>query len=464
MRRFLFGFTFLGIGLAAGVVTMVFYAKLRPKEDGTVTRVAEHKKTDKKILFYRHPMNPQVLSTEPKKDEMGMDYVPVYAGGGQAPPLNDSRQVINEPSGIVRLTPEKMQRVGVKSEEARERTLKRVIRTIGRVEPVEDLVYNINTKISGWVEKLYVNRTDLMVRQGEPLLELYSPDLVTAQEEYLLARRSFEKVKDTTYPDVKNNAESLVEASRKRLKFWDISDDQIKRLAETGKPTRTLAIKAPAHGSVTEKMVVEGQKIEPGETLFRIIDHAKVWVYGEIYENELSYIKIGDEAVMSPSYAPQEVYKGKIEHIYSHLGSVRYEQGKETEVRTAKVRFELPNSGGRLKLGMYLNVELSAVAVSKALSVPDSAVIDSGKAQFVIIDRKDGSFEPRAVAIGVKSEGYYEIKSGLKKGDMVVTSANFLIDSESNLKAALGAMVAPQSNVLTPAEATARPPAKAHAH
>jgi len=405
MKRLLTALIFLTAAFAFGGAVVFWYMRT----DASLSpRKAAEKKHERRILFYRSPMNPKATSPSPKKDEMGMDYSPVYeeeATGAKAD------------AGVVRISPEKIQRAGVKSEMVKRRRLTRLIRTVGRVEPVENLVYNITTKIPGWVEKLYVNRTDQMVHPGDPLLELYSPDLVTAQ--------------------------ALLDASKKRLKYWDISDDQISRLEESGKTTRTMIIRAPAHGSVTEKMVVQGQKIEAGEPLFRIIDHSNVWVYGEIYEYEMPYIKLGEKADLTASYAPGDVYKGRIEHIYSHLGSIRYEQGKETEVRTAKVRFELPNTDGKLKLGMYLNVEISVTAAVSALSVPDSAVIDSGRTQMIIIDRRDGTFEPRKVAVGARGDGYYEIKSGIREGEWAVTSANFLIDSESNLNAALGAMSKP---------------------
>ncbi|MDP2690551.1 MAG: efflux RND transporter periplasmic adaptor subunit, partial [Deltaproteobacteria bacterium] len=304
----------------------------------------------------------------------------------------------------------------------------------------ENRVYLINAKVSGWVEKLHIDRTDQMVSRGDTLLELYSPDLVSTQEEYLLAWKAIENIQDSPYPEVKSGAASLLEAARQRLRYWDISDEQIQRLREAGKIARTMTIKAASSGSVTEKMVVEGQKIEAGEPLFKIIDHSMVWVYGEIYEYEMPYVKTGQAASLYPAYSPGEVYKGKIEHIYSHLGSIRYAPEEGTEVRTAKVRFELPNPGHRLKLGMYLNVEISAPIAKSAIAVPDSAVIDSGERQVLIVDKRDGSFEPREVKTGSKAEGYYEILKGVEEGEWVVTSANFLIDSESNLKAAIGAI------------------------
>jgi len=393
-----------------------------PAEKGSVRT----EQGERKILYYRHPMNPEITSPTPQKDEMGMDYIPVY-----------EEEIMEETPGTVRISPEKIQRIGVRSEIVKRRPLKRIIRTVGRVDPDERKVYSINAKVGGWVERLYVNQTDQMVTHHEPLLELYSPELVSAQEEYLLAFEGLEKVKESPYEEIKRGAESLLEAARQRLKYWDISEDQIKRLEREKKITRTMIIRSPTHGSVTEKMVVEGAKIEPGETLFKIIDHSYVWVYGELYEYEIPFVKVGQKAKITPSYATGEVYTGTVEHIYTHLGSIRYTPEEGAEVRTAKIRFGLPNPAHKLKLGMYVNVELSVDVSRNALAVPDSAVIDTGTRQVVIIDKGDGRFEPRNVKIGAKAEGYYEIVDGVREGEAVVTSANFLVDSESNLKAAL---------------------------
>lgn len=427
MKRFILGLLILMLGLAIGGVGVWFYIS-RIKEPSALSLKPA---AGKKVLFYRHPMNPQVTSPIPQKDEMGMDYVPVY----------EEEAVEDEAPGTVRISPEKIQKIGVKSEEAKIRTLKRTIRTVGRVEHDEARVFNITTKIGGWIEKLYVNRTDQMVHPGEPLLEIYSPDLVSTQEEYLLAVKNLEKVKNSPYPEVKKSAEFLVQAGRQRLKYWDISDEQIKRLEQDGKITRTMTIYAPAHGIVTEKVVNEGMKIEPGEMLFKIIDHSHVWVYGEIYEYELPFIKIGQKAKIIPSYTPTEVYTAAIDHIYTHFGTVRHEmEGNMEESRTAKIRFALPNPGHKLKLGMYVNVELSIDAVENAVTVPDSAVIDTGTRQVVFVESGEGRFEPRDIKVGAQGDGYYQIISGLKAGEKVVTSANFLIDSESSFRAALQGM------------------------
>lgn len=426
----------LAIGIIFGLGIVAERYLLHPLQQEE--KIAQ--KGERRVLFYRHPMNPGVTSPTPKKDEMGMDYIPVYEEEGKALKKGEEEGMAEEAPGTVRISPEKIQKIGVKSMVVTRRSLKRVIRTVGRVDPDERKVYNINAKIGGWVERLYVNRTDQMVDHNEPLLELYSPELVSAQEEYLLAFMAKEKVKESPYPEIRSSAESLLKAARQRLKYWDISEDQITRLEEEEKITRTMIIRSPTHGSVTEKMIVEGSKIEPGETLFKIIDHSAVWVYGELYEYEIPFVKVGQKAKITPSYAPGEVYTGPVEHIYTHLGSIRYTPEEGVEVRTAKVRFGLPNPQHKLKLGMYVNVELEVDVAKNAITVPDSAVIDTGVRQVVIVDKGDGRFEPRNVKVGDQGDGYYHIISGVKVGEKVVTSANFLIDSEASFSSAVQGM------------------------
>ncbi|MBI5238821.1 MAG: efflux RND transporter periplasmic adaptor subunit [Deltaproteobacteria bacterium] len=426
MKRTLYAILLVSIGLAFGGAGVWLYIgqKGAPERQPVA-------KAGRKILYYRNPMNPKATSPLPQKDSMGMDFVPVY---------EDEAAQIKEAPGTVSISPEKIQKIGVRTEEVKRRDLKRVIRTIGRVEPVEDRIYIINAKVPGWIEKLYVNKTDDMVSPGALLLELFSPDLVAAQEEYLLALKALKDAADSPYPDARKGAESLLAASRQRLKFWDISNDQIERLKETGAVTRTMTIRAPSSGSVTDKMVVEGQKIEAGEPLFKIIDHSVVWAYAEIYEYEIPFITTGQKAVLYPSYTPTERYAGTIEHIYTHLGSIRYAPEEGMEARTAKVRFELKNPAHRLKLGMYLNIELAVDVAKNAVAAPESAVINTGRRSIVIVDKGEGRFEPREVMVGGQADGYYHIASGVKAGERVVTSGNFLIDSESNMRAAVAGM------------------------
>src|SRR3989304_4197341 len=299
----------VGIVIGLGVLNREYIVHLLELQKGE--RPLKVEKTERKVLFYRNPMNPTVTSPEPKKDEMGMDYIPVYE---EAAPAIEERKALfyrhpmnptatsptpqkdemgmdyipvyeeegktEEAPGTVRISPEKIQKIGVKTEEVRRRTLTRTIRTVGRVDHDESRVFDVNTKIGGWVEKLYVARTDEMVHPGEKLLEIYSPDLISAQEEYILAYRALEKVKESPYPEVRRGAESLVEGGRQRLKYWDISDDQIKRLEGEGLIKKTMTIYSNVHGIVTEKMVIEGMRIEPGTLLFKVIDQSQGWGEG----------------------------------------------------------------------------------------------------------------------------------------------------------------------------------------
>ncbi|HBG47338.1 MAG TPA: efflux RND transporter periplasmic adaptor subunit [Deltaproteobacteria bacterium] len=427
MKKTTTALLFLAIGLMAGSAAVWFLTHGDKEPSAAVAR----QKGERGIIYYRNPMDPGVTSPVPMKDPMGMDYIPVYKDEAAAEAMKP---------GTVRITPERIQKIGVKSEPVERRPLNHVIRTVGRVEPIEEKVHIITAKVPGWIEKLYVNRTDAMVGKGAMLLEIYSPELVSAQLEYLIALEGLKKVKDSPYKDAREGAETLLRAARQRLRYWDITEDQINALEARGTAARTMAIRSPAGGSVTEKMVVEGQKIEAGEPLFKIIDHSSVWVYGEIYEYEMPYIKMGQSALLTSAYSPTDRYTGKIEHIYTHLGSIRYTPEEGTEVRTAKVRFALPNREHRLKFGMYLNIEISVPIARRPLSVPESAVIDTGVRQLVIVDRRDGTFEPREVKLGAMGDGMREVQKGVAEGEWVVTSANFLVDSESNLKAAVSSM------------------------
>jgi RND family efflux transporter MFP subunit len=366
---------------------------------------------------------------------MGMDYIPVYE--------EDASPARGEGGAAVTISPEKIQKIGVKTEIAARRTLKRVIRTVGRVEPVEDRIRVVSSKAGGWVERLYADRTDMAVGRGDRLLEIFSPDIVSAEEEYLLALKAEREMSVSPYPDVADAAASIVRAALRRLELLDVSADQVAALRESGVAGRTMTMRSPAGGIVAEKMVVEGQRIEAGEPLFKIIDHSSVWVYGEIYENEAPYVKTGQEAIITPPYPGADPYAGRVAHIYSHLGSIRFMAGEGTEARTIKVRFELPNPGHALKLGMYLDIELAVDVAKDAVAVPEAAVINTGTRSVVVVDRGEGRFEPRDVRVGGRADGYFQIVSGVRAGERVVTSGNFLIDSEASLGAALDGMKGP---------------------
>ena len=332
--------------------------------------------------------------------------------------------------GTVQITPERQQLIGVKYGNVEMKPLEKVIRTVGRVDYDEKRIVTVSPKIGGWIEDLYVDFTGRFVRKGEPLLTIYSPELVSTQEEYLIALRAKKDLAKSSFPEVAGSGESLAESAKRRLKLWDITDDQIKALEESGQVKKTLTLHSPFSGFVLEKAAYKGMNVMPGVALFKLADLSVVWLYADIYEYELPFIRLGQEASIRLSYIPAETFRGKAIYIYPSLNP---------ETRTAKVRFEIPNSHERLKPEMYANVEIK-VHLGQKLVVPEGAIIDTGLRQLAIVDKGSGYFEPREVKVGAKVDNYYEVIKGLKAGERVVTSANFLIDSESKLKEAVAGM------------------------
>ena len=332
--------------------------------------------------------------------------------------------------GTVQITPERQQLIGVKYGNVEMRPLEKVIRTVGRVDYDEKRIVTVSPKIGGWIEDLYVDFTGRFVRKGEPLLTIYSPELVSTQEEYLIALRAKKELEKSPFPEVAGSGGSLAESAKRRLKLWDISDDQIKELEESGQVKKTLTLHSPFSGFVLEKAAYKGMNVMPGVALFKLADLSVVWLYADIYEYELPFIRLGQQASIQLSYIPGETFTGKAIYIYPSLNP---------ETRTAKVRFEIPNSHERLKPEMYANVEIK-VHLGQKLVVPEGAIIDTGLRQLAIVDKGSGYFEPREVKVGAKVDNYYEVIKGLKAGERVVTSANFLIDSESKLKEAVAGM------------------------
>lgn len=375
-----------------------------------------------KILYYRAPMDATYISDKPGKSPMGMDLIPVYEEEGTS----------QEAAGGVRINPVTVQNIGVRTELIKRRDLIREIRTIGRIDYDERKIAYINTKVGGWIEKLYADYTGKSVKKGEKLLEIYSPELVATQEEYLLALEYTEKLKESKFTEISKRADSLLESSRKRLKYWDITDEQIEELTQTRKAQKTLALHSPVEGIIIHKNALEGKYTKPGENLYRIADISRIWVYADIYEYELPWIKTGQEAEISLSYLPGKTFKGKVVYVYPYL---------EAKTRTVKVRIEFANPNWDLKPEMYTDVKINTEVRKKVLAVPQEAVIHSGIRKVIIIDKGKGLFMPRDVKLGLETREYYEIISGVKEGERVVTSSQFLIDSESQLKAAISKML-----------------------
>lgn len=377
---------------------------------------------EREILYWRAPMDPSYTRDEPGKSPMGMDLVPVYADEAAA-------------EGAVRIDPATVQNIGVKTTTVQRQVLKRTIRTVGRVDYDETLLTDVNTKVAGWVEKLYVDYTGQKVRKGQRLLEIYSPELVAAQEEYLTALDYHRRIASGSTEDVEKGARDLLSSARQRLLYWDITEDQIRDLEKTRSVQRTMVLHSPQQGVVVHKAVYDGAHIKAGEHLYRIADLSRVWVYADVYEYELPWLKEGQSAEVELSYQPGKVYRGEVTYIYPFLDS---------KTRTVKVRMAFENPDGSLKPEMYANVRIRPEVSKDALVVPMQAVIRSGERNVVIRALGDGRFMPRNVVTGVEADGVLEVLKGLEEGDRIVTSAQFLIDSESNLKAALTTMEEPK--------------------
>src|ERR1039458_2843456 len=373
---------------------------------------AEHK-----VKHYKSTMNPGEVSPGPAKDSMGMDMVPVYEDEAAA-----------AESSAITIDPVTMQNMDLRTGVVTRGPLRRVVRTVGVVDFEETALAEVSTKFRGWVEKLYVDATGKQMHRGEPLFEIYSPELYLAQTEYLLTLDS-----PTNQGGVASELRKT--AAMTKLRYWDISEDQIADLARTRTPKKTLRMNAPRDGIVVEKLVVEGQMVEAGMKLYRLADLGTVWVQSQVYEQDLPLVQLGQEATVSLSYLPDRKFRGRVTYIYPTV---------DDKTRTAKVRMEFHNPGYFLKPGMFATVELTAELSPSAVLVPDSAILRSGENNTVFVALEGGKFEPRAVALGLSAEGNRsQVLSGLSEGERIVTSGQFMLDSESQLREAIQKMLRP---------------------
>jgi Cu(I)/Ag(I) efflux system membrane fusion protein len=378
---------------------------------------APAKAAKRKIIYYRNPMGLPDTSPVPKQDSMGMDYIPVYADEQPA-------------AGQVQIAPEKIQKLGVRTEKVTKQILTHTVRAAGTVQIDERRQHVVTAKFEGWIDKLYVNTTGQAVKRGDALMEAYSPELLAAQREYLIALQG-QKSLQGGEAAAQTGVRQLSDAALQRLRNWDIPEAQLKRLQAGGNVTRTIPFVSPADGVVLEKTAVAGMRFGPGEMLFKIADLANVWVIAEVYEQDLAMLRIGQTVSVSVTSLPGKSFSGKIGFIYPTLNP---------ETRTARIRVELPNTGNLLKPAMYANVEVvGGDTKGPVVMIPNSSILDSGTRQLVLIQRAEGLFEPREVKLGMRTDRYTEVLSGVEPEETVVVGANFLIDAESNLKAALGA-------------------------
>lgn len=415
---------------------------------------------ERKILYYRDPMNPQITSPTQKKSSDGMDFVPIYAeqsGGsgekkiayykdpmhpwytsdkpGKAPDcgmdLVPAYEGDSDTKGI-KIDPVTVQNIGVKTEVAERRELTKTIRTTGKVDYDETKVYSVATKIMGYVERLYVDYAGKTVHKGEVLLDLYSPELVTTQQEYLQAIRYQKELEKSNNKEARKGAEELVQSAKRRLLYWDIPQSEITALEERGIPKKTMTIVSPVDGFVMEKMVLKGQNVMSGMTLYKIADLSTVWVLADVYQYEIPWLKVGQRANIELSYLSGKTFSGTVSYVYPSLNM---------DTRTVKVRIQVSNTPNlEFKPEMYATVTLSSPAAMNAVAVSDQAIIRSGKRNIIVVALGGGYFDPRDVALGVTADGYTQVLEGIEAGEVVVTSSQFLIDSESNLKAAINQM------------------------
>ncbi|WP_395708341.1 efflux RND transporter periplasmic adaptor subunit [Reyranella sp.] len=390
-----------GIVGAAFIAVFAVLAVLALSAAAPDARAADPVCPGSKVKYYRNPMGTPETSPVPKKDSMNMDFIAVCESeAGDGP-------------GTVKISLDKVQRLGVRSAEVQARALSRTVRAFATVQFDERRQFVVAPKFGGWIEKLAVNATGDTVKVGQDLFDVYSPELNILQQQWRTAGR---------------NADAT-----DKLRYLAFPEAALEKLRRGDPPSRTVAVPSPVAGTVIEKIAIEGMHFQPGEALFRIVDTSSMWVMAEIYEQDLAFVKVGDAARVTVNAWPEQPVEGRVTFIYPMVGK---------ESRTAKLRIEVANPGGRLRADMAASVEIATPLDGSRLAVPDSAVIDSGRRQVVLVERGEGRYEPRPVKLGARVPGWVQVLDGLKSGERVVTQATFLIDAESNIRAALAAFTA----------------------
>jgi membrane fusion protein, copper/silver efflux system len=383
--------------------------------------------SERQPLFYRSPMNPTVTSPVPAKDAMGMDYVPVYADG-------DSQD--KDVAGTVRVDPVITQSIGVRTVVARRTSLTRAIRAVARVDFDEERMTRLHPKIEGWIEELRVDKTGETVEEDAILLSVYSPKLVSTQQEYLLALKNREALQSSPIDEIRRGAEELAASSRERLQLFDVPEHQIRELEQSGKIQKNLHIHTPVGGTVINIGAREGQFVTPRTELYMIVDLSRVWVFADIYEYELPWVQVGDKVEMTLTGIPGRTFTGELDYIYPYA---------ESRTRSVKVRLVFDNPELLLKPEMFAEVVIQSDKVVDTIVIPSEAVIRSGQSDRVFVVRAPGKFEPTAVKLGFQSAGQVVVLEGLEDGDEVVVSGQFLVDSESSLREATQKMMEVQA-------------------
>ena len=399
-------------------------------------------KAEKKVLYWYDPMKPEVRFDHPGKSPfMDMPLLPKYAEETAAPDAGGA-----PPPGlsVVRVPLERRQEIGVTTGKVARRTISGTVETNGVIAEDEGRVQTVNAKFSGYIERLFVDRTGQSVRRGEPLLSVYSPDLVATEREYLLAAENARRLSASSSGEAASDARALLEAARQRLRLWDIPDSEIDRIERTGQVLKDLVLPSPVSGVVLKKDALPGMAITAGMPLYTIADLSTVWALADVYQSEMPAVSTGSPTQVSTSFLPGETARGRVDFVYPTLSE---------ETRTVKVRIVIPNPKGLLKPGMYVRVSLAGKS-REVLAVPRSALIQTGERQIAFVEQSAGVFAPREVKTGTPGKDFVEVLSGLSEGEAVVTSANFLIDSESRI-GAIGA--APAGSAGQPGQPLAKP-------
>jgi RND family efflux transporter MFP subunit len=419
----LFSLTLVG-GLVLGGLTAYWFVKqqIQPMSQNAV--VAEQIEEQAKPLFYRNPMNPDITSPMPAKDNMGMDYIPVYA--------ENSMAVDMAPTGTVKIDPVTVQNMGVRTSIATTTALSHEIRAMGRVAYDEEHITRLHPKTEGWIEKLFIDKTGTTVKTGTMLLSIYSPQLVTSAQEYLLALKSLQTLENSPFEDISFGAKQMAKAARERLEFLDVPEHQIRDLEQTGDIKKNIHIHSPFNGVVINIGAREGQHVSPETELYMLADLTNVWVFADVFESDLPWVNVGDKVEMTLTGIPGKVFKGSLSYIYPYA---------EAKTRTIKVRLVFDNEDLLLKPDMFANVTINTQRQANAITIPSEAIVRSGERDQVFIVREQGKFEPRTVKVGLTAEGLTQIIEGVDVGDEVVTSSQFLIDSESKLRESTAKML-----------------------
>lgn len=373
------------------------------------------------ILYYRNPMNSAVTSEVPAKDNMGMDYIPVYADGNKS-----------DVAGSVEIDPVVVQNIGVRTAIAERRALSRTIKTVGRVDFNEERMARLHPKVDGWIEEIRIDKTGQHVEPDDILLSLYSPKLVSAQQEYLLALNNEAALDSSPFEQIRNGAKDLTKSARERLELLDVPEHQVRELEDSREIKKYIHIHAPWAGTVIRIGARAGQFVTPGTELYMMVDLEQVWVYADVYEYELPWVKVGDEVEMTLASVPGKTFQGTVDYIYPYA---------EAKTRTTKVRVIFDNADRLLRPDLFADITISTDKQQDVIVIPAEAVVRSGDRTQAFVVREPGKFEPRDIQTGIESRGFVAVLTGISAGEEVVTSAQFLVDSESKLREATAKMM-----------------------